>query len=93
MTLYILRSKKTRQFYVGSTEDLEFRLEEHNQPEKNRSRWTRARGPWELAFSRRFPTVSAARRAERFVKAMKSREFIAKLISGEYNLGQFDGSD
>jgi putative endonuclease len=92
MILYILRSTKTRRYYIGSTEDLAFRLEEHNHPEKNRSRWTRGGGPGEVVYSREFRTGSGARRAENFVKAMKSREFIGKLISGEYNLDQFDSS-
>jgi len=90
--VYILRSLRTGRYYVGSTEDLSFRLDEHNRPEKNRSRWTRGRGPWELVYQRRFSTIRNARRAERFVKGMKSRDFIDKLISGEYNLDQFERS-
>jgi len=90
MILYILRSIETQRYYVGSTEDLGYRLEEHNHPKKNRSRWTRTGGPWEVVYSRSFHLGSSARRAEKFVKSMKSREFIGKLISGEYNLDRFD---
>ena len=33
---------------------------------------------------------TSAIRAERYVKSMKSREFLKKLIAGEYSLSEFD---
>ena len=82
MVLYILKNSAGR-FYVGTTSDETARLERHHNRTVNPSRWTRYRGPWELVFSQEFADASAARRAERFVKRMKSRTFIEKLIAGE----------
>ncbi len=82
MVLYILKNSAGR-FYVGVTSDLTTRLAQHNERTINPSRWTRYHGPWELVFSQEFSDASAARRAERFVKRMKSRTFIEKLIAGE----------
>ena len=88
--LYILRSKKTGRNYVGACRDLDIRLSQHNHPGINPSRVTRGGGPWELIYSQRFDTVAEALRAERYVKRMKTRKFIEKLISGEYKLPEFD---
>ena len=87
--LYILRSKRTGRYYVGVTEDVAVRLAQHNQSDVNPSRWTRGGGPWELVFSRGYGSTREALRAERFVKRMKSRAFIDKLIRGEYQLPEF----
>jgi putative endonuclease len=89
MHLYILRSISTGLFYVGTTEDVETRLLQHNSPETNPSRWTRRRGPWELAYRKEFTEKRAALHAELYVKKMKSRKFLEKLISGEYSLSGF----
>lgn len=85
--LYILQSLRTGSFYVGATENLSVRLEQHNAPGKNPSRWTRTGGPWKLVFSQEFGTSADTLRAERFIKRMKSRKFIEKLIRGEHKLG------
>ena len=37
-----------------------------------------------------FSTVRQALRAEKFIKRMKSKSFIEKLVSGERRLGAFD---
>lgn len=86
MFVYILESLSTRRYYVGSTSDLENRLEEHNAPERNPSRWTRSRGPWKLVFSKEFGSTADALRAEKFIKRMKSRAYIEKLMTGERSL-------
>jgi putative endonuclease len=90
MYLYILKSVSTGKFYVGSTEDIDARLSQHNAPRTNPSRWTRCSGPWELEYLKEFSEKRSAIRAERYVKSMKSREFLKKLITGEYSLSEFD---
>jgi putative endonuclease len=90
MYLYILKSAKTGRYYVGATEDIGVRLEQHNAPESNPSVWTRSRGPWELLYSKEYPDKRSALRAEQFVKKMKSRAFIEKLVSASYTLPSFD---
>jgi putative endonuclease len=83
--VYILQSSGGR-YYIGSTSELELRLNQHNDATWNPSIWTRSRGPWKLVFSKQYSTRAAAIRAEALVKRMKSRVFIEKLISGEYRL-------
>src|SRR3972149_9538418 len=89
MFVYILRSQRTGRYYVGSTQDLSRRLAEHNQPEENPSRWTRGGAPWKLVFSEDFLRATQAVRAEKFIKRMKSRDFIEKLVRGERTLEAF----
>ncbi len=88
--VYILRSLGTGRYYVGVTRELAQRLAQHRDPANNPSRWTRGGGPWKLVFSMEFSTVRQALRAEKFIKRMKSKSFIEKLVSGERKLGAFD---
>lgn len=75
---YILYSKKIDRYYIGSTGNLEERLKRHNQ---GRSKATKAGAPeWVLVFSQQFPSKAEAVARELFLKRMKSRSFIEKLI-------------
>ena len=75
--LYILQSKTTGRFYIGSTNDLPRRLSEH---ERSHSLATRARGRWELVYQDMCETLSDARRRELQVKNWKSARRIRQLI-------------
>ena len=63
--VYVLRNHEGR-LYIGQTEDMERRLEQHRTGE---SRWTRSRGPWQLVLNESFATRSEAMKRE---KALKS---------------------
>ena len=76
--LYILQSLSTQRFYIGSTTDPHRRLDEH---ERGQTPSTRKRGPWRLVYLEELPTLSAARRRERELKAWKSHKAIANLIA------------
>jgi putative endonuclease len=71
--MYILQSSSTGRFYIGQTQDLPSRFQEHN---LGRVPSTRDRGPWELFYSEEFSTRSEASRRERQIKQMKSRAWI-----------------
>jgi putative endonuclease len=86
---YVLRSLNTGQYYVGSTEDLERRVREHNGELPRLGRATVSGRPWELVFQAEFTSRSQALAAERYIKRMKSRVWIDKLVSGEYGLPKF----
>jgi len=86
MYLYILKSESTGRYYVGITVALPTRVAQHNSPQSNPSRWTRGGGSWRLVFRREFGTAAEALRAERYIKRMKSRAFVEKLISADYQL-------
>ncbi|MCF8264867.1 MAG: GIY-YIG nuclease family protein [Melioribacteraceae bacterium] len=75
---YILRSKKSDRFYIGSTNNLERRVNEHN---AGQTHSTRSGKPWELVYSKEFDSKIEATQFEMKIKKMKSRKFILNLIS------------
>jgi len=81
--LYILYSEKIDQYYSGQSHDVEKRFEKHN---SGKSRATKKGVPWELKRVIEFPTKRQAIQAESWIKRMKSRKVIEKVISGEIDL-------
>ncbi|MCL4523851.1 MAG: GIY-YIG nuclease family protein [Acidobacteria bacterium] len=81
-TVYVLKSLSMGRRYVGSTANLEARLQQHNQ---GRVRSTRGGRPWKVVYTEVFETNSEARRREISLKSGKGRaeldEIIAKLGS------------
>ncbi len=86
---YVLRSQRTGRYHIGSTEDLGRRLQEHNGNLPNPGRSTLAGRPWELVFGAEYPSRSQAPGAEQYIKKMKSRVWIQKLVGGSYRLPAF----
>jgi putative endonuclease len=76
--LYILQSETTHRFYIGSTNDLARRLEEHG---RGHSLATRGRGPWKLVYQEQFESLADARRRELEIKRWKSARLVASLVS------------
>ena len=74
--VYVLKSQATSRFYIGSTEDVERRIVEHN---SGKSTSTRGRGPWQLYWQREFPDRVEAVRYERYLKSQKSRRVLEDL--------------
>jgi putative endonuclease len=72
-----LFSEKLNKFYVGHTNDLERRLNEHN---SGFSKSTKSGIPWKLVYSKSFSSISEAYEFERKIKSMKSKKFIFDLI-------------
>ena len=62
--VYVLRNLHGR-FYVGLTDDISRRLDQHNQ---GISQWTRSKGPWELVWQSNDMELSAARKLENRLK-------------------------
>jgi predicted GIY-YIG superfamily endonuclease len=87
--LYILQSQRTGKYYVGTSDDVPRRLKQHNGELPGLGRWTVAGRPWELVFQVQFASRAEAIAAEKYVKGMKSRVWIARLASGEYTLPPF----
>ncbi len=75
--VYILQSEKDGSYYIGHTEDLEDRLNRHNQ---GRSSYTKARAPWRLIYQEEFHSRSEAMGREREIKSHKNREYIECLV-------------
>jgi len=74
--VYVLRNTKG-QLYIGSTDDLERRVQQHQQGE---TRWTRNRGPWTLVFSESFQTRADAMHREKQLKRGRANQQLRKLL-------------
>jgi putative endonuclease len=74
--IYIIHSSHRQRYYVGSTEDVEKRLQQHN---AGKSASTRAGIPWELIRTESFATRSEAVLRERQIKARGIGRYLADL--------------
>jgi putative endonuclease len=70
VTVYVIQGAKKR--YVGITNDLERRLEEH----RTRSHAGALIGDFVLIHSELFPDYAAARLREKFLKSGQGREWL-----------------
>jgi putative endonuclease len=75
--VYILRSEKNGRYYIGSTDDLDRRLEQHN---SGHTPSTRPYRPWSIVYFEPMPDRPSARSREREIKSWKSRVMIETLI-------------
>ena len=83
---YIIQSEKTGKYYIGSSEDVQKRLQQHNW---SRTPSTKTGIPWELVYTEEFETRSEAVKREYAIKKKKSRKYIEYLISSpdSYRIG------
>jgi putative endonuclease len=77
--VYIIFSEKTNKYYIGTTDDIERRIEEHNNIKYTDS-FTSIGIPWKLAFNIICQSSSQAYKIEKHIKAMHSRIYIENLI-------------
>lgn len=75
--VYILQSKVDASFYIGYTENLERRVQQHNNGE---SAYTSRKMPWDVVYFEEFPEKSDAIKREKFLKAQKNKSFYQSLI-------------
>ncbi|MDE5422301.1 GIY-YIG nuclease family protein [Ancylomarina sp. DW003] len=79
---YILYSKILDRYYYGSTElNPAERLELHLQQHYGNKKFTAKVNDWEIALTIKCQSVSQARRIEAFIKKMKSKKYVASLIT------------
>ena len=74
--VYILYSQRRQRYYVGSTEVVEKRLQEHN---RGKSASTRAGIPWELIRTEDFGTRSEAILRERKIKDRGIKRYLSDI--------------
>jgi putative endonuclease len=79
--VYILYSEKCDRFYIGYSENIEARLERHNQGMVTATRNCK---PYCIKASKAFPTDIDARREELRLKKQKSRKYLEWLIQGNW---------
>ena len=78
--IYIIFSEKLNRFYIGTTDDVERRILEHN----NRTytdAYTSKGVPWVLKLRFECESSEKAYALEKFIKKMKSKVFINKIIN------------
>jgi putative endonuclease len=66
--LYILKSLKDGNHYVGITNNLKNRLEYHN---KGKVKSTKGRLPFEIIYTEKYVSISEARKREVYLKSYK----------------------
>ncbi len=72
---YIIESKINGRWYIGHTNNLQRRSEEHNSGE-NKS--NKAKGPWKIIFLREFNSNLDANKFELKLKKLRNKNFIRK---------------
>jgi putative endonuclease len=76
---YILYSEKCDKYYVGQTESLGKRIEEHNNGKGGA--FSSSCMPWKLAYQESSASRLEAIKREKEIKNKKSRKYIEYLIS------------
>ena len=77
--VYIIRSLKDSKYYIGSTSNVEARLDYHN---SCRQRSTKYRTPFELVLTEEFVSKTEAEDREKQIKSYKGGNAFKKLIHG-----------
>lgn len=75
--VYVIQSLNHLTRYVGSAENTEKRIEEHNQ---GKCRYTKGRRPWKLIYQEKYSTRSEAMKREKFLKSGQGRKFLDSLL-------------
>ncbi len=78
--VYILESQKDHSFYIGSTTNLEQRVDQHNQ---GNSKYTSNKTPWKLAYFEELPDKRSMLKREIFLKKQRNKNFYRTLITGQ----------
>ncbi len=74
---YILQSDKSGKYYVGSTSNLDKRIERHN---AGRNKSTKSQRPWRLVYKEQYSTKQDAYRREMEIKSYKGGVAFKKLF-------------
>jgi putative endonuclease len=83
--VYILQSEKNAKYYIGSTNNLERRLVEHNAGKTKSLYFLR---PMKLVFKQEFDSLSHARKVEKRLKKLKNRHIIETIIRDQKIIGK-----
>ncbi len=78
--VYILQSERNGTYYVGSTNDVERRVFEH---QIGHVKSTKNLRPWVLKFYKEYCTLTKARKIEYKLKSFKSKKIIERIIEGK----------
>jgi putative endonuclease len=76
-TVYILKNSLSQRDYIGSTNNIARRLEEHN---RGQTKSTRQKGNWTIMYSEVVKTRIEATKREKLIKSYKGGNAFKKLI-------------
>ncbi len=76
--IYILKSKQNNSYYIGSCQNLEKRLKQHN---GKLVKSTKRCAPWQIVYSEEYDDLKNARKRESQLKSWKKRKAIEKLFN------------
>lgn len=77
---YILHNSEIDRFYIGSTSNIEARIEDHN-IKNHKTKYTRKQaGEWKLVYKEEFINKTDSIKREREIKRWKSKKMILKLL-------------
>ena len=76
--VYIIKSREGR-YYIGSTENIEKRLKQHNS--KNNRGWTNRFQDWVEIYREEYKTRLEARRRERELKKIRGTKKYKELLN------------
>ncbi len=79
--VYIIQSQQNNRYYIGSTNDLNRRIKDHN--DNLGCKYTKFKGPWKLVCYKPLSTIQQARIEEKTIKSYKSGNAFKKIINGE----------
>ncbi len=80
--VYILESERNGKYYIGSTVDVDRRLNEHNSGKHHTGKRL---APFRIVFKQEFVDIATARKTENRLKKYKRRDFLEKIIKdGEF---------
>ena len=71
--VYIIKSKTHATRYIGSTDNIPKRLQEHN---NKKCRYTSGRIPWNLFYQEKYETRAEAMQREKFLKSGQGRKWL-----------------
>jgi len=79
--LYILFSHTRNKYYVGiTTETTENRLKKHHESNYGKNSFTSTVNDWSVVLDLAVDSIEIARKMENYIKKMKSRKFIEKIV-------------
>lgn len=78
--VYILQSQKNNTYYIGSTNDIKQRIQQHNSGNVKSTKYKR---PYKLIFCQQFLNIDIAKKIERKIKNWKRKDYIEKIIKNQ----------
>lgn len=75
--IYVLKSKVAKKSYVGHTDNIERRINEHN---SGRNIYTSRYIPWEVVYNEDYKTKEEAIKREKFFKTTRGRRALKRIF-------------